>query len=221
MKADARRRRPTLAEVVLGRSRETPPRTPVAASTRVTARHHRPFRRHRRPGRPHATCLALCRPVRRRHMPEIRQRRASRTDLTDENFRQRMRDAFAEFAGAVAAVFDKLAPRLTYQRVHYDEPASFTGSRPTSTTSPRPRNLGGNRIFYWPCRPTPYEASPSTWPWCLHADESNGHARWSSKSPSPGPGHGEDPEQAQHTRFAEHRSSATTTTWPRRRCKTS
>ncbi|MEL7639931.1 MAG: glucose-6-phosphate dehydrogenase [Solidesulfovibrio sp.] len=130
---------------------------------------------------------------------------ASRTDLTDETFRQRMRDALREFAGADAAVFDKLAPRLTYQRVHYDEPASFTALSAYLDDLSQARNLGGNRIFYLAVPPTAYEAIAVNLAMAGLADESKGHARLVIEKPF-----GRDLatakilEQALHTRFAEH-----------------
>lgn len=130
---------------------------------------------------------------------------ASRTELNDETFRERMRAALTEFGGADAAVFDKLAPRMTYKRVQYDEAASFTELATYLDTLSQAQNLGGNRIFYLAVPPTAYEAIAVNLAMAGLADESKGHARLVIEKPF-----GRDLataqvlEQALHTRFSEH-----------------
>ncbi|WP_300160709.1 glucose-6-phosphate dehydrogenase [Solidesulfovibrio sp.] len=130
---------------------------------------------------------------------------ASRTALDDETFRQRMRDALDAHGGVAPEVWEALAPRLTYQRVHYDEPASFTELAGFLDALAERENLGGDRVFYLAVPPTAYEAIAVNLAMAGLADEGKGHARLVIEKPF-----GRDLptaqvlEQALHTRFSEH-----------------
>ena len=130
---------------------------------------------------------------------------ASRTDLTDEAFRERMRLSVTAHGGMPAELWEKLAPRLSYRQVHYDDPASFTALADALDTLSRSGGLGGNRVFYLAVPPTAYEAIAINLAGAGLADEGNGYSRLVIEKPF-----GRDLEtarileQALHTRFSEH-----------------
>lgn len=130
---------------------------------------------------------------------------ASRTDLNDDTFRERMHAALQEFGGVEPKVWEALAPRMSYIRVHYDDPASFTALGTALNALAAEKSLGGNRIFYLAVPPTAYEDIAVNLAMAGLADETRGHARLVIEKPF-----GRDLatarvlEQALHTRFSEH-----------------
>jgi glucose-6-phosphate 1-dehydrogenase len=130
---------------------------------------------------------------------------ASRTELTDDAFRERMRQAAREFGGGDDTVWEALGPRLRYKQVHYDEPASFTALAGFLDELAKAESLGGNRIFYLAVPPTVYEAIAVNLANAGLAEETAGYSRLVIEKPF-----GRDLatarvlETALHTRFAEH-----------------
>ncbi len=130
---------------------------------------------------------------------------ASRTDLDDASFRDRMRQAIDAHGGMDAALWEKMAPRLTYRQVHYDAPASYSVLSDYLDDLSQAAGLGGNRIYYLAVPPTAYEAIAVNLAMAGLADEARGYARLVIEKPF-----GRDLEtarvleQALHTRFAEH-----------------
>lgn len=130
---------------------------------------------------------------------------ASRTDLTDDAFRERMGEAAKEFSDCNADAWAAMASRFTYKQIHYDDPASFTALAGFLDDLARERNLGGNRIFYLAVPPTVYEDIAVNLAGAGLAEETGGYARLVIEKPF-----GRDLETARvlekalHTRFAEH-----------------
>jgi glucose-6-phosphate 1-dehydrogenase len=130
---------------------------------------------------------------------------ASRTDLNDESFRERMRTSIAEHGDISPDLWDKMAARLTYRQVHYDDPASFRVLSDYLDELGRSAGLGGNRIYYLAVPPTAYEDIAINLAMAGLADEARGYSRLVIEKPF-----GRDLqtarilEQALHTRFAEH-----------------
>lgn len=130
---------------------------------------------------------------------------ASRTDLDDASFRDRMRQAIDAHGGIDADLWEKMAPRLTYRQVHYDDPASYSLLSDYLDDLSQAAGLGGNRIYYLAVPPTAYEAIAVNLAMAGLADEARGYARLVIEKPF-----GRDLEtarvleQALHTRFAEY-----------------
>ncbi len=130
---------------------------------------------------------------------------ASRTDLNDDSFRERMSQAVKEYGEPCPEFETHLAPKLTYRRVQYDDPASFTALRDYLDELGQSSGLGGNRIFYLAVPPTAYEAIAVNLAKAGLAEETQGYARLVIEKPF-----GRDLEtarvleQALHTRFDEH-----------------
>jgi glucose-6-phosphate 1-dehydrogenase len=130
---------------------------------------------------------------------------ASRTELSDDAFRERMRQAAAEFGRIPPGFWEKMAPRLTYLQVHYDDPTSFTTLAAVLEARSRTGGIGGNRIFYLAVPPTAYEAIAENLAQAGLAEETaDCYSRLVIEKPF-----GRDLETAQvlekalHTRFAE------------------
>ena len=102
---------------------------------------------------------------------------ASRTDLNDESFRERMQKAATEYGSMPPGLWETLAPRLRYLQVHYDDPASFTALSAALDALAAAKGLGGNRIFYLAVPPTAYEDIAINLANAGLAEETNGYAR--------------------------------------------
>ena len=130
---------------------------------------------------------------------------ASRTDLNDESFRERMHKAATEYGSLPPGLWETLTPRLGYMQVHYDDPASFTALSAALDALAAAKSLGGNRIFYLAVPPTAYEAIAINLANAGLAEETNGYARLVIEKPF---GHDLQTarvlEAALHTRFSEH-----------------
>ncbi|MFP5260127.1 MAG: glucose-6-phosphate dehydrogenase [Acidobacteriota bacterium] len=130
---------------------------------------------------------------------------ASRTDLTEEAFRERMHQAALECGDLTPALWEALEPNLGYLQVHYDDPASFTALSAHLDRLAADRSLGGNRIFYLAVPPTAYEDIAVNLANAGLAEETNGYSRLVIEKPF-----GRDLqtarvlESALHTRFSEH-----------------
>lgn len=130
---------------------------------------------------------------------------ASRTDLTDDAFREHMRQAAVEHGDLPPGLWERVAPRLSYLQVHYDDPASFTALSATLDQLTIAKSLGGNRIFYLAVPPTAYEDIAVNLSKAGLAEETNGYSRLVIEKPF-----GRDLQTAQvleaalHTRFSEH-----------------
>jgi glucose-6-phosphate 1-dehydrogenase len=130
---------------------------------------------------------------------------ASRTDLTTDAFRERMWLAAAAHSDITSELWEKMAPRLSYRQVHYDDPASFVALAAYLNEKAQTDGLGSNRIFYLAVPPTTYEAIAINLAMAGLADETTGYARLIIEKPF-----GRDLEtarileQALHTRFDEH-----------------
>jgi glucose-6-phosphate 1-dehydrogenase len=73
----------------------------------------------------------------------------ARTEMTNEQFRDTMREAVQEFAGHVdSEVWDKFAQRLFYISAHPSNPEDFTRLNQLLGRIDRDRGTDGNRIFY-------------------------------------------------------------------------
>jgi glucose-6-phosphate 1-dehydrogenase len=129
---------------------------------------------------------------------------ASRTDLTDAAFRERMKEALGDFVRDQPQAWASLAPRLTYRRVHYDDPASFTALAAQLDGLAEAQGLGRNRLFYLAVPPTAYEAIAVGLAKAGLAEETDGFSRLIIEKPF-----GRDLasarvlEEALHTRFRE------------------
>ncbi len=128
-----------------------------------------------------------------------------RTDLSDEAFRKRTRQSLANHGQTDPGLWERLAPRLRYHRVDYDDPATFRTLADFLDALSRDRGLGGNRVFYLAVPPTAYEAIATNLAVAGLAEEATGYARLVIEKPF-----GRDLatakvlEGALHTRFAEH-----------------
>lgn len=129
---------------------------------------------------------------------------ASRTELTDDGFRERMGEALADFVRDNPEAWERLAARLTYRRIAYDDPASFTALAADLDALADARGLGRNRIFYLAVPPTAYEAIAVGLAKAGLAEETGGFSRLVIEKPF-----GRDLasarvlEAALHTRFRE------------------
>ncbi|MGE4536963.1 MAG: glucose-6-phosphate dehydrogenase [Desulfovibrio sp.] len=130
---------------------------------------------------------------------------ASRTDLNDDSFRERMRQSIETHGSLAPGQWEKLAPRLTYRQVHYDDPASFTMLAEYLDGMCEASGLGGNRVFYLAVPPTAYEDIAVNLAKAGLAEEAKGYSRLVIEKPF---GHdlatARVLEQALHTRFSEH-----------------
>jgi len=75
----------------------------------------------------------------------------ARSEMNDDDFRQRLRRSVSEFAlpkPRDAATWGAFAGRLHYHRGQYDDPSSYATLRQRLEALDRQCNLGGNRIFY-------------------------------------------------------------------------
>lgn len=127
-----------------------------------------------------------------------------RTDLSDEAFRERTRQSLADHGQNDPGLWEKLAPRLRYHRVAYDDPATFRSLADFLDALSRDLGLGGNRVFYLAVPPTAYEAIATNLAVAGLAEETAGYARLVIEKPF-----GRDLatarilETALHTRFDE------------------
>jgi len=130
---------------------------------------------------------------------------ASRSALDDDAFRERMRLAGEKYGRLPAGLWEKLAPKMRYRQVRYDDPASFTALARALDELSEARGLGENRIFYLAVPPTAYEAIAVNLAMAGLAEEQHGYSRLVIEKPF-----GRDLatarvlEQALHTRFDEH-----------------
>lgn len=81
----------------------------------------------------------------------------ARTDMTDDSFRERMRQAvFTARADADPEVWNRLAGRLYYQRLEYDQPDGYHALANMLGGLERQEGAGANRLFYLATPPTLY-----------------------------------------------------------------
>ena len=81
---------------------------------------------------------------------------SSRTALSDEEFRGKLRKATIDDAGMDSTGWDEFAAKLVYQSVTYDVPESFTELADFLNKLDQENGTGGNRIFYLAVPPTLY-----------------------------------------------------------------
>ena len=81
---------------------------------------------------------------------------SSRTNLTNEEFREKVRQATIEDAGMDSGGWDEFAAKLVYQPVVYDSPETFTELADFLEKIDQEKGTGGNRIFYLAVPPNLY-----------------------------------------------------------------
>ena len=82
----------------------------------------------------------------------------ARTKMSTDQFREKVRE-WLEATGNLSAMnWDAFAPRLSYQALEYDDPASYEQLRGTLETAEEQLHLSGNRMFYLAIPPTLYES---------------------------------------------------------------
>jgi glucose-6-phosphate 1-dehydrogenase len=72
----------------------------------------------------------------------------ARTELSDEDFRNRMKTAATVAGGSDNSDWDNFAANLFYQTLKYDEPSSFDSLNQFLTHLDEAKRTGGNTIFY-------------------------------------------------------------------------
>jgi glucose-6-phosphate 1-dehydrogenase len=83
---------------------------------------------------------------------------ASRTDMTTESFRAKVRE-WLEASGNLGRIdWGVLGPRIFYQTLEYGDPASYDSLRQVIEDVERTVSLPGNRMFYLAIPPTLYES---------------------------------------------------------------
>ena len=82
---------------------------------------------------------------------------AARTQMTDETFRQRMRQALVENGSFNAAAWESLAPRVFYQSLDYSDQAGFQLLEARLRDQDATFGTRGSRVFYLATPPTVYE----------------------------------------------------------------
>jgi len=82
----------------------------------------------------------------------------SRSDMTDEDFRSRMREAAEEFAGPVdSAAWNKFAEGIRYISAHPHDPGEYGKLSDVLAQFDRERGTGGNRVFYLAVPPSSFQ----------------------------------------------------------------
>jgi len=81
---------------------------------------------------------------------------SSRTGLSDEGFREKLRKATIDDAGMDGAGWDEFAAKLVYQSVRYDAPETFTELADFLKKLDGDKGTAGNRIFYLAVPPNLY-----------------------------------------------------------------
>ena len=81
----------------------------------------------------------------------------SRSEMSDDDFRSRMRDGVEEFGGPVdAATWQKFAAGLRYISAHPHHPEEYSKLANVLSEFDRERGTGGNRIFYLAVPPSSF-----------------------------------------------------------------
>lgn len=84
---------------------------------------------------------------------------ASRTELSDEAFRTRLRQAMTEFRPQLLPQFEAMVEHTYYCHLHdYDDLASYQAMAKRLEEIDTSLRIGGNRIFYLAVPPSTYEA---------------------------------------------------------------
>ena len=81
---------------------------------------------------------------------------SSRTAFSNEEFREKLREATIDDAGMDGAGWDEFAAKLVYQPVTYDSPETFTELAGFLDELDQEKGTGGNRIFYLAVPPNLY-----------------------------------------------------------------
>jgi len=81
----------------------------------------------------------------------------SRSEMSDDDFRSRMREGVEEFGGHVdTATWQKFAPGLRYISAHPHHPEEYARLASVLSALDRERGTGGNRIFYMAVPPSSF-----------------------------------------------------------------
>ena len=81
----------------------------------------------------------------------------SRSEMSDDDFRSRMREGVEEFGGHVdTATWQKFAPGLRYISAHPHHPEEYARLASVLSALDRERGAGGNRIFYMAVPPSSF-----------------------------------------------------------------
>ncbi len=83
---------------------------------------------------------------------------ASRTELSDEEFRARMKKAVETHGDEDMSLWPEMEKRLHYRPIQYDSQDSFNALADFLHDLSKTANLGGNKLFYLAVPPTVYEA---------------------------------------------------------------
>jgi len=83
---------------------------------------------------------------------------ASRTNLTDDEFRARMKQAVTNHGDEDMSLWPEMEKRLRYRPVQFDSKESFTALAEFLHELSQTANLGANKLFYLAVPPTAYEA---------------------------------------------------------------
>ena len=87
---------------------------------------------------------------------------AARTEMGDQSFRDKMRDALTRMGEADLSQWDSFASLLYYQGVQYDDPSSFSGLAKKLNDLAAALHMEGNLIFYLAIPPSLYASTART-----------------------------------------------------------
>lgn len=82
---------------------------------------------------------------------------ASRSELTDEAFRDKMLEALEKHSRCGAALFEVLAKRLFYRQVRFDAPEDFVRLKHSLDELHKEHSTHGNALYYLAVPPSAYE----------------------------------------------------------------
>ncbi len=82
---------------------------------------------------------------------------AARTAMSDDAFREHVRQALESSGDLDPAAWNALAPRLSYQPLEYDDPAAYDALAERLRSHDADHGTRGNRVFYLATPPTVYE----------------------------------------------------------------
>ena len=83
----------------------------------------------------------------------------SRTNLTDQTFRERLKETLSEESDLDLSKWDRFASSILYQSIEYDQQASYEDLYRYLQETDKKWGTGGNRIIYLAIPPTLYEVT--------------------------------------------------------------
>ncbi|MBW1944119.1 MAG: glucose-6-phosphate dehydrogenase [Deltaproteobacteria bacterium] len=82
-----------------------------------------------------------------------------RTEMSDQSFRDRMKDSLLEIGGGDLGQWDSFAPMLHYQKVQYDDLSSYDALSQKLKELTQGQEMEGNLIFYLAIPPSLYKTT--------------------------------------------------------------